>query len=128
MSLQLAIEHALKNPIKARGRTSISRMGAVLVKGKNRIRYYGWNSYKTHPLAREFSGNDNQVCIHAELDALLDFFSCSLIDEHSSADLEDYTMYVARVLKDGTTALAKPCVACQKMLIHFGVGNVEWTI
>lgn len=119
MSLRLAIKIARSNPIKQRGRNSISRFGAVLTNG--RTFYYGYNSYKSHPLAKKFSGKEETICIHAELDAILAWIN-------EMEDLDKYTMYVARVLKDGSPAIAKPCRACQKALIHFGVGNCEWTV
>ena len=37
-------------------------------------------------------------------------------------------VYVARTLKNGTVAMAKPCVACQNALRHRGVKRVYYTI
>lgn len=37
-------------------------------------------------------------------------------------------VYVARTLKDGTVAMAKPCVSCQNCLRHRGVDRVYYTI
>jgi tRNA(Arg) A34 adenosine deaminase TadA len=37
-------------------------------------------------------------------------------------------VYVARTLKDGTIAMAKPCKACQNALRHRGVKRVYYTI
>lgn len=37
-------------------------------------------------------------------------------------------VYVARTLKNGSIALAKPCIACQNSLRHRGVERVYYTI
>ena len=38
------------------------------------------------------------------------------------------TLYVARVLKDGTWAMAKPCKRCQAIIRNRGVRRVYYTI
>lgn len=118
------IAHATHNPITSRGRTSISRMAACITDGV--IRQLGWNTYKTHPLMYRFSKDHTKICLHAEIDALV-----RLSARYGLTDLQDFgfDVYVARVLKDGTTALAKPCGTCMGALVGLGINynHIYWT-
>lgn len=120
-----AINHAIKNPIQSRGRTSISRMAAVLVSDRYNIQYVGINSYKTHPLVKKFSKSEEKLCLHAELDALIQV--CRRWDESYEDVFSYYDIYVARVLKDNSPALAKPCSCCLGALTYFGIRNIYHT-
>jgi len=123
MSLELAVRHALQNPIKSRGRTSISRFAAVLVNGYRT--HVGFNSYKTHPMQARFAkatGSPEKIHIHAEIAAM-----CKAMQHRFGPDLSDYKMYVARVLADGTPACACPCEGCMAAITEFGIKRVEWT-
>lgn len=127
MSLELAIKVALRNPILPKGRNSISRFGAVL-SGPDGV-YTGQNSYKTHPLQFKFSNKHEACHVHAETAAILSCIRNSATGSYREIDdLSSYDLYVARVLKDGTPALAKPCEFCQQMIIAFNIHNVEWTV
>ena len=119
MSLELAVRKALENPIRPRGRTSISRFASILTDGYKT--YIGLNRYKSHPLQARFSSHPEQIYIHSEISVL----SQALRDRVE--DFSDYTLYVARVLSDGTPALAKPCPGCMSALIEFGIHNLEYT-
>lgn len=119
MSLDLAIKHALINPIKARGRNSISRFAAVLTDGSSV--FIGTNSYRTFTLQAKFSKNQDRVCRHAEIHAL------SKAIKGRYRDLSEYTIYVARVLADGSPALARPCEVCESAIKYYGVGKVIHT-
>jgi len=37
------------------------------------------------------------------------------------------TLYSARVAKDGSTALARPCSRCQSVLDYEGITQIYWT-
>lgn len=117
------IQYALKNPIQSRGQTSISRMAAILTDG--RMEYVGVNQYKTHPLMFKFSKNHNKISLHAEIDAILKKVSRDGSFEDNELCWLD--IYVARVLKDGTPALAKPCETCMGALMYYGIRNIYWT-
>lgn len=119
VEMQRAIDHAISNPIVSRGRTSISRVSALIT--NHNIRYYGWNQYKTHPMMFRFSKNPNQLCLHAEIDALLGAYKAR------GADLSDFDVYVARVLRNGSPAFAKPCETCMGALTFFKVRRIYWT-
>lgn len=112
--LTIATRIALNNPIQ-----KLPRMGAVLV-SKRGIYHGGQNSYKTHPLAKKFGRNDKSICLHAEVDAIL---SCL----RNGDTPEGGKLYVSRVRKDGTPALAKPCEGCERAIVAFGIKEVEWT-
>lgn len=123
MSLEQAIKEARRNPIVPMGRTSIGRCAAVLTSGYRT--FIGWNSYRSHPLQARFStkvGEPYKIYIHAETAAIVRF-----LRELSSQELPDYKLYVARVLKDGTPANARPCVGCQSMIAEFNIKEVYYT-
>lgn len=103
---------------RTRPRQKLPRLVAILETRKGV--YVGQNSYKTHPLAKKFGRNNESICLHAEVDAIRKALMCG--DE-----VEGSTLFVARVLKNGREALAKPCEGCQRAIIHFGVKNVHWT-
>lgn len=130
MSLKYAISQALQNPISPIGRNSISRFAAVLTDGNKT--YVGWNTYKTHPLQKKFGMNEESVHLHAELAAINGIirWKAKLCGKNydSVTDLSDYKMTIARVLKDGTPAMAMPCEGCQRAIIHYGIRDVKWTI
>src|ERR1700743_1186675 len=107
MSLELAIKHALKNPIEKMGRSSISRFGVYLASDYNS--FYGHNSYKTHPMQARYAaktGYPEKLHIHAELSAIIKALAYENRGNLEFSDLSNYRMYIARVLKDDTPALA----------------------
>lgn len=127
--IDLAIAEARKNPIQPRGRNSISRFAAVLSDGKQT--FTAWNSYKTHPLQAKFGSNEQSIHQHCELAVIIKAIRClsKQAGSHYSdiTDLGGFRMAVARVLKDGTPALARPCIGCQRALEAFSIKDVEWT-
>ena len=118
MMIQQTVDLALKMPVKA----SQQRLAAICVDKKGKVLGRGVNSYtRTHPLQKHFAIMaalpEEKMFLHAELQAVL-----------RSRDKEIHTIYVARVLKDDTISLAKPCKACAQMLKSFGVQKVVYTI
>lgn len=91
-------------------------MCAILVT-KDGQEYVGYNSRKTHPLAAKFGKNSKSYCLHAEVDAI----------RKCKQDCDGAVLYVARVLKNGSPALARPCEGCQRAIMAFNIKNVEWT-
>ncbi len=128
MTLQLAIKSALDNPIKARGHQSISRFSAVLTDGYRT--FIGLNSYKTCPFQARFAADEHKIHIHAEIAAIKKAFSAVYSSSNLYGDfkpLRNYKMYVARLLADGTPALAKPCMGCMGAIETFGIKHLEYT-
>ena len=129
MTLELAVKYALDNPIRPIGRNSISRFASVLSDGRNT--FVGFNRYKTHPLQKKFGCNSQSIYVHSEIDAIINAIRELKIHRYKAQNenlFDDYSMYVARVLGNGTPASAKPCIGCQRALIHFGIKNIEWTV
>lgn len=133
MSLELARSEARKRPfIQPRGSTNMSRMAAVLTDGT--LTFIGYNSYKSHPLQKKFSEDPEcKIHVHAETDAIIK--ACNYFTSKSGTrrnywgeiELGNFKLYVARVLADGTPALAKPCIGCQSAIVAFGIKEVCWT-
>lgn len=117
MSLHLATILARGNDVK-----DLPRMAAVIADKRGIVIGTGANSRKTHPLAKKYGKHPEALCLHAEIAAIKD-----ALREIGPDEFSDYTLYVARVLKDGTPALAKPCIGCARAILEFGIGNVEWT-
>lgn len=92
-------------------------MAALIRKGR-RIVSAGLNSKKTHPLQAKYGNNRFSIHLHAEIAAIL---------RASEDDLEGSTLYVARSLKDGSRALAKPCEGCQRAIKDFKIKRVVYT-
>ena len=88
------------------------RVGAALYKG-SRLISTGWNSTKTHSRS-----NGRRKGYHAEFSALIG---------SSKVDTAGATIYVTRVYKDGSFAIARPCKHCRKMLESAGVKTVWYT-
>lgn len=87
------------------------RVGCVVARG-NRILSRGRNSYKSHTAASACQKT------HAEISAL------TKAHKH---DLRGATVYVARLLRDGTQALAAPCNNCLQAAVERGVSKVVYT-
>lgn len=115
--LEIAKEYAKKNP------TDLNKMAAVIAKGR-KIIGIGYNSRKTHPLMLKFAEADNELktCLHAEIDAIR-----QALRQYDEEELQGASIYIARVLKNGETAMAKPCNVCQKALEAYGICAVYWT-
>jgi deoxycytidylate deaminase len=90
------------------GSKSRFRLGAVLVY-KNSIVAVGTNSYKTHPLMAERTA---WPFLHAEQHAIIR----AGVDNCEGLDL-----YIARVLKNNTLALSKPCGVCAELIRDVGI-------
>lgn len=112
--LDKAVELAKTNTVEG-----LPRLAAILVT-KDGEEFYGFNSRKTHPLAAKFGKNKAAICLHAEVDAIRRCLQ-------SGKEVQDSSLFVGRVLRDGSTAIAKPCEGCQRAIVAFGIKQVEWT-
>ncbi len=117
MSLETALIVARMNTV-----VDLPQMAAVIVNRKGVPVGVGVNSRKTDPLAKKYGKHPEALCLHAEIAAIKIALKKIEVEELASC-----TMYVARVLKNGEPALAKPCIGCAKAILEFGIGNVEWT-
>jgi deoxycytidylate deaminase len=88
------------------------RIGCAIVRG-NQIVSLGFNKIKTHPKAKTPYRQ-----LHAEITAIL---------AADKRDLRGCEVYTFREHKDGTLAIAKPCVHCQMALAEVGIGKAHFT-
>ena len=87
----------------------------------NRLISIGVNQMKSHPLQAKFGANTDKIFLHAEIDAIR-----NALRRVKTSELHEATMYVAR-MRQGVVRLSKPCVGCQRAILHFGIRNVYWT-
>jgi len=109
---RLAIRMAEKSPSKF-------RLGAVLAY-RNQVLSTGHNDMaKTHPLQQKYAKNISfALGLHAEVDACLGV---------PKTDLYGADLYVARILKNGKIAMAKPCRICQRFILDVGIRRVYYS-
>lgn len=96
--------------------TERARHGVVIAKG-NRVLSVGVNRSRNIPV--NVSDPKRQAAVHAEIAAL------RALPPHT--DWSRLSLYSARLLKDNTPALAKPCARCQAVLDFLGITDVHWT-
>lgn len=108
MSIDLAIKVAQSNQ-------SYSRwpMSCILKKG-GAVQAIGWNVLKSNPL---YLDNHCNCSIHAEVAAL----------RTMKYKAKGCTAYVARIMRSGSTGLAKPCPNCSILLYDAGIKRVYFT-
>lgn len=92
------------------------RVGAVIFRGSVIIGRGFNNADKTHPKSPH-----PYKSIHAEFSAFLHAFRLR-------NDLTDCSIYVHRILRDGSPGLAKPCQWCTELLAKIGVKDVHWSV
>lgn len=112
MTLDRALTLARANTVS----DGLPRMAAVIMDGRREVSW-GWNSRRSHPLQFRFSQRHDKICVHAEISALA----------AAREPVAGMAMYVARVLKDGSPALARPCPACRSAIAAFKIGDIQWT-
>lgn len=95
------------------------RLGAVLVK-KGRVVSTGFNQMrKSHPIMQKYLGkSDFTLGLHAEIHACIGV---------PAEDLLGADLWVCRLHKDGSLAMAHPCKICQKFLTDVGVRRVYYS-
>lgn len=96
------------------------KLGAVITDRKRRIISSSQNHMtKSHPIQQKWSqkvSNGKGIYLHAEIGALV------------KCRKQPYAVFVARVLKDNTPALARPCPVCMAAMKEAGVKRVYYTI
>lgn len=87
----------------------------MLVAGK-RVLAVGVNTSRSHPLS--CSHPQTESAFHAEV---------AVLRQMRYADLSHTTLVVARLMRDGTSGMSKPCTYCWGAIDTSGVGKVAWT-
>lgn len=104
------------------------RLGCVAAIGR-RVISVGWNSKKTHPVQCAYNvlrydnhGAYYPPSVHAEVHCLASLRNCS-----HDIDFPNLVVYVARIRKNGSTAMARPCKACMAFIKSLGIRRVVYT-
>ena len=92
------------------------KLGAVLVNKRGHVLTIGKNSYKTHPKTKKYS---IYPYLHAEQEAIFRY--------GYEQEYDNISLYIARVLKAGHIGTARPCSACQQLLVNVGIHRVFYT-
>ena len=103
----------------------ITRVGAVIADGKS-IVACGINSHQSHPMQKRYNiyrnfRNDHTGAthhLHAEIAALI---------KVRWNDLSGMSIYVTRVLRDGSHGIARPCPACMAALKDHKINKIYYT-
>lgn len=105
-----------------------TRVGCVLVY-RGSVISVGWNpESKGSPIQKEmnvlrgkYTESPNFVSrVHAEIMAIARV-------KYMFIDWSRVSVFVCRILKDGTRELAKPCAACEGYMRKFGIRDVYYT-
>lgn len=84
---------------------------------------FGHNKDKTSPFQEFHNPEDYDVSTHAETDAIK-----NAVKRIPKNKMHKATIYVARVKKDGSTGMAKPCMkGCSQAIQAYGIGRVVYT-
>lgn len=113
--MALAIEVARANPVD-----NLQKMGAIVVK-QGKVIGVGVNQKRSDPFQKRFGKNSLCIYIHAEISAIKNSL------KNTDGNLNGSSIYIARIKKDGSTGLAKPCPGCRGALAHFGIDSAFWT-
>jgi len=94
-------------------------VAAVTLDVKGQILSIRSNSYKTHPrmvkLSRSAQWGSKKIFLHAEVAALV------------SSQNKVHTIIIARMRRDGSLAIARPCPICQLAIKEAKVKKVYFT-
>lgn len=98
------------------------KVSALLVY-KNYPIAVGTNKMKSHPFQAKYGRTEHNIFSHAEMDCIR-----KALKDISMDELAKSTLYIQRVLKDGTTAIARPCCGCERAIVKsFKIKNVIWS-
>lgn len=114
--LNTALKIAIANDVEG-----LPRMGAVLSYRKQ-IKAVGWNRRRSHPMQKKFASIPERILLHAEIDCIK-----NALKQFPKDEIGKFTLYIARVHKDGTPALAAPCEGCLEAIKEYGIKKVIWT-
>jgi len=95
--------------------------GTILAKGFNADKThteqdkYNYLRYKADRDSRYYPSK-----IHAEIETLNRI-------KYLDIDFSKVTLFIYREYKDGTPALAKPCISCEQFIMNLKIGKVVYT-
>ena len=79
----------------------------------NRVISFAPNKFRNNPLV-----DSANATVHAEIAA---------IKAAGGKDLRGVTIYIARMAKNGNTAMARPCSNCMKAIASEGIREIVYT-
>jgi pyrimidine deaminase RibD-like protein len=108
--LELARQASLKSKYKVKVGVVIVKGNRVLASGYNQIRYLSKGVLK-------YSAYKHSA--HAER------IACAKV---AKSKLKGSTVFISRSFKDGTAALAAPCLDCFKLLLDMKVAKIVYSV
>lgn len=82
----------------------------------------GINQRKTDTFHARYTNNEEAIYRHAESDAIK-----RGLKEFGTSALSESTLYVLRLLRNDTIAMAKPCCTCQSIIREYQIPRVLYT-
>lgn len=95
--------------------------GAVIVKG-SRILAWSVNSFRNHSQI-----DYENSTLHAEEGAIRELHRSTGTTYRSPMDFRNYSIYVARVSRQGEPRMSRPCKSCWDLLDYYGFQTVAYT-
>lgn len=95
------------------------RLGAVICKGGRPLSFGHNETGRYNPISKEDYRKDS---IHAEEKAILRLLKAGRLH-----DLVGASLYVSRLMKNGTCGLAAPCKRCEALARSVGIKDVFYT-
>ena len=99
----------------AKESTCRQKHGVVIAQGK-KVLAVAVNTQRNHP--NNVSDPKTQATYHAEWNAMRQL---------KTIDMSKVSLYSARILHTGESALAKPCKFCQHLIDFYDIKNVYYT-
>lgn len=117
MAESLALKHTFDDGLEY-------HLCAVVVKAGKPVSI-GYNNRSTNQFVEHYANlargrRDYCLSTHAEMDAIL--------QARNKTDLNGCKVYVARILKLGGVAMARPCLICEQMLYNYGIKRAYYTM
>lgn len=120
--------HRLLSRIAITNEPCASARVVAAVVYKNDLIAFGTNENKTHPFQHKFGGDIMKIHLHAEINAIKNALKIL-----SQKELSKSTLYITRIKytnekrKAITWGLAKPCEACRRAIVAFGIEKICYT-
>ena len=99
-----------------------AKIGCILAYRNDIISISNNFNPKSHPLAKQYGKNPFAIFPHAELKCLIN------AEKSGFSYWEKSILYVVRVHKNGSIAMAEPCEGCKRAIQKFSVGQVIFSI
>jgi deoxycytidylate deaminase len=126
VAIQFSIINDLFEKAKTIDRVAGAKLSAAIVY-RNDVIAIATNTTKTHPLQKKYGKNDNSVCLHAEIHAVVK--ALKIIDRSDFAQCE---LYIARARQTGRKSdyiwgSAAPCEGCIRMINDMNIKQTIFT-